>query len=147
MLDKWYFPSYIHVELNFSRRAPVRRRPFVQSAVLARPFHRLPEYRRFECKIEIFVTRKTYKSFFCSFINFYLRFNALKLFYNCLFLFWDFFKFSIYSILTILMNQFILVLLSMFAGVPTRISSRSSVKNESLYIHAWGLDMPKGGSG
>lgn len=70
----------------------MRRRPFVQSAVLARPFHRLPEYRRFECKIEIFVTRKTYKSFFCSFINFYLRFNALKLFYNyfCLEIFLNF---------------------------------------------------------
>lgn len=50
------------MELNFSRGAPVYRQPFDQ--LIARPFDRLPKYRRFECKIETFIARKMYKYFF-----------------------------------------------------------------------------------
>lgn len=70
-----------YMELNFSRGAPVYRQPFDQ--LIARPFDRLPKYRRFECKIETFITRKTYKSFFTIWSTFIF---VLKLFYNVCFL-------------------------------------------------------------
>lgn len=70
-----------YVELNFSRGAPVYRQPFDQ--LIARPFDRLPKYRRFECKIETFITRKMYKYFFAIWLTFIF---VLKLFYNVCFL-------------------------------------------------------------
>lgn len=70
-----------YVELNFSRGAPVYRQPFDQ--LIARSFDRLPKYRRFECKIETFITRKMYKYFFAIWSTFIF---VLKLFYNVCFL-------------------------------------------------------------
>lgn len=66
-----------YVELNFSRGAPVYRQ------LIARLFDRLPKYRRFECKIETFITRKMYKYFFAIWSTFIF---VLKLFYNVCFL-------------------------------------------------------------
>ena len=36
------------------------------------------------------------------------------------------------------------IILSLFIGVSTRIFTRSSAEDESLYIYAWWFDMSKG---